>query len=201
MPRVFRATSFLVLTLCAFVAAACGGDPFAIRAPFSVATDSFAIRALTGTPGNARALWRIGEFRRYRLDSIGGQFDLGFDIDATGRVIVYPARSITVPPPGTLAAPPSVAFLATTETYSAADRAPEAGYKVDTALVVTRGQTVYIRSASDFCLPQQQQTGGTLLYAKFIVDSINRVTRELIVRSTVQPSCNFRSFAPGTPTF
>ncbi len=199
MPRVFRATSFLALTLCALVAAACGGDPFAVRAPFQAATDSFSIRALTGTPGNARALWRLGEFRRYRLDSIGSQFDVGFDIDPTGRVIVYPARTITVPPPGTLAAPPSVSLLATTQTYGSADRAPETGYVVDTAIVVNKGQTVYVRSASDFCLAQQ--SGGTLLYAKFIVDSINRVTRELIVRSTVQPSCNFRSFATGTPTF
>ncbi len=199
MPRVFRATSFLALTLCALVAAACGGDPFAVRAPFQAATDSFSIRALTGTPGNARALWRLGEFRRYRLDSIGSQFDVGFDIDATGRVIVYPARSITIPPPGTLAAPPSVSLRATTDAYNGADRAPETGYTVDTAIVVNRGQTVYVRSASDFCV--RQQTGGTLLYAKFIVDSVNRVTRELIVRSTVQPSCNFRSFATGIPTF
>jgi hypothetical protein len=201
MPRVFRATSFLALTLCALVASACGDDPFAIRAPFTAATDSFAIRALTGTPANARALWRIGEFRRYRLDSIGSQFDVGFDLDATGRVMVYPARSITVSPPGTIAAPPSIALQATAQAYASADRAPEAGYTVDTAIVVNQGQTVFIRSASDFCSAQQQQTGGTLLYAKFIVDSINRVTRELIIRSTVQPSCNFRSFAPGLPTF
>ncbi len=201
MPRVFRATSFLALTLCALVAAACGDDPFAIRAPFTTATDSFSIRALTGTPGNARALWRIGEFRRYRLDSIGSQFDLGFDIDGTGRILVYPARTITVPPPGTLAAPPTVALLAGTQRYDSTDRAPESGYRADTALVITPGQTVVVRSLSDFCAQQQQQTGGTQLFAKFVVDSINRVTRELFVRSTVQPSCNFRSFATGTPTF
>jgi hypothetical protein len=201
MPRVFRATSFLALTLCALVASGCGDDPFAIRAPLSTATDSFAIRALTGTPGNARALWRIGDFRRYRIDSIGSQFDLGFDIDASGRVTVYPARTITVPPPGTLAAPPTVALLATAQPYGTADRAPESGYRADTALVVTLGQTVFVRSVSDYCAEQAQRTGGTQLFAKFVVDSINSVTRELFVRSTIQPSCNFRSFATGIPTF
>lgn len=199
MLRVSRATSFLALTLCALVAASCGDDPFAIRAPFQTVTDSFSIRALTGTPRSAPALWRIGEFRRYRLDSIGDQFDVGFDLDAAGRIIVYPARSITVPPPGTVAAPPLVSLLASSTQYASADRAPEAGYIVDTAVVVTKGQTVFVRSNSNFC--GTQQTRGTLLYAKFIVDSVNSVTRELLVRTTIQPSCNFRSFAPGIPTF
>jgi hypothetical protein len=200
MPRVFRATSFLALLVCAVAAASCG-DPFAITAPFQTVKDSFAITALTRTSGSARALWRIGEFRRYRLDSIGSQFDLGFDLDATGRILVYPARTITIPPPGTLAAPPVVALQASGTPYDSADRAPETGYITDTAVVVTRGQTVFVRSNSDYCLAQSQQTGGTLLYAKFVVDSVNPVTRELLVRTTIQPSCNFRSFATGIPTF
>lgn len=198
MPRVFRATSFLALTLCAVAAAACG-DPFIIRAPFQTATDSFAISALTRTPPSARSLWRIGSFARYRLDSIGSQFDLGFDLDGAGRITVYPGRTIATPPPGTIAAPPSVGLLAGTGTYASADRAPESGYRADTALVITKGQVVFVRSISDVCA--NQTTGGTLLYAKFIVDSINPVTRELLVRSTIQPSCNFRSFATGIPTF
>jgi hypothetical protein len=198
MPRVSRATWFLALFACAITAASCG-DPFAVQAPFQTVTDSFAISALTRTPGSARALWRIGQFRRYRLDSIGSQFDLGFDLDATGRIVVYPARTITVPPPGTLAAPPIVALQASSTTYADADRAPETGYITDTAVVVTRGQTVFVRSTSDVCL--QQTTGGTLLYAKFVVDSVNPVTREFLVRTTIQPSCNFRSFATGIPTF
>ena len=111
MPRFFRATYFLALTICATAATACG-DPFAVKAPFQTVTDSFAISALTKTPVSARALWRISNFVRYRLDSVGTQFDLGFDIDATGRVVVYPARTIAVPPPGTLVTPqPAVQSL------------------------------------------------------------------------------------------
>ena len=98
MPRFFRATYFLALTACAFAAAACG-DPFAVKAPFQTVTDSFAISALTRTPASARALWRIADFVRYRLDSIGTQFDLGFDINASGTITVYPARTIAKPPP------------------------------------------------------------------------------------------------------
>lgn len=198
MPRVFRATSFLALTLCALVAASCG-DPFQIRAPFETVSDSFAIRAVTGTPASSPSLWRMAQFRRYRLDSIGSQFDLGFDLDANGRIVVHPARTIAVPPPGTLATPPLVSLQASTTPYADADRAPETGWINDSSIVVTRGQTVFVRSNSDFCATQG--TGGTLLYAKFIVDSVNPVTRELLVRSTIQPSCNFRSLAPGVPTF
>ena len=198
MPRVFRATYFLALSICATAAAACG-DPFAVKAPYQTVTDSFAISALTRTPSSARALWRIGDFLRYRLDSVGAQFDIGFDIDAAGRVLVYPARTIAKPPPGTSVAPQLVGLQGSTAVYATVDRAPDSGYTLDTAIVVTKGQTVFVRSTSSFCATQT--TGGTLLYAKFIVDSINPVTRELLVRTTFQPSCNFRSFATGIPTF
>ena len=200
MPRFFRATYFLALCISAFAAAACG-DPFAVKAPFQTVADSFSISALTKTPVTARALWRIGDFVRFRLDSVAAQFDLGFDIDASGRVIVYPARTIAKPPPGTLVAPQLVGLLASTDAYASVDRAPQTGYTLDTAIVVTTGKTVFVRSTSNFCASQARTTGGTLLYAKFIVDSINVVTRQLFVRSTIQPSCNFRSFATGVPTF
>jgi hypothetical protein len=199
MPRVSRATSFLALTLCAFVAASCG-DPFQIRAPFPAAPDSFAISALTGTPVSARTLWRMASFARYRLDSLGGQFDLGFDLGPSGQITVFPARTIAIASPGgTLATAPLVGLAVSTGSYAASDRAPEFGYRADTALVVTRGQTVFVRSTSDFC--GTQQTGGTLLYAKFIVDSVDLSARRLFLRATIQPSCNFRSFAAGIPTF
>jgi hypothetical protein len=198
MPRLFRATYFLALFACAVAAAACG-DPFAVKAPFQTVKDSFAISTLTKTPASARALWRIADFVRYRLDSIGTQFDLGFDIDATGKITVYPARTIAKPPPGTLVTPQPVALQSSTTAYADADRAPQSGYTVDTAIVVSKGQTVFVRSNSDFC--GTQSTRGTLLYAKFVIDSVNLVTRQLLVRSTIQPSCNFRSFATGIPTF
>jgi hypothetical protein len=200
MPRVFRATSFLALAVCAFAVAACGGDdPFAIRPQLQLATDSFDIRTLTGTPASARALWRIGGFARFRLDSIGEQFDLGFDLDANGRVVVVPARRIAVPPPGTSSLPPIVALQVSTTPYATLDRAPETGFITDTAVVVTVGQTVVVRTQSNVC--GNQNTGGSQLFAKFVVDSINTTTRQLKVRSTIQQNCGFRSFATGIPTF
>ncbi len=198
MPRVFRATSFLALAVCAVAAASCG-DPFRITAPFPTVPDSFSVSALTNTPVTARTLWRMAAFARYRLDSVGAPFDLGFDLGPAGEITVYPARTIAKSPPGTLAPAPLVGLLVSTTAYATADRAPETGYRSDTATVITRGQTVFVRSSSDFC--QTQNTGGTLLYAKFVVDSINLPARLLYVRVTVQPSCNFRSFATGVPTF
>jgi hypothetical protein len=200
MPRVARASLFLALTLCAIAATSCG-DPFTIRPPSVSATDSFSIRALTRTPASARALWRMGSFQRFRLDSIGAPFDLGLDIDAAGKVVVYPARTIATPPPGGPAGtvPPTVGLLVGTQSYVATDRAPETGYRADTAVTVAVGTTVLVRSTSTYC--NTQPTGGTLLYAKFVVDSINTTNRELFVRSTIQLSCNFRSFAAGVPEF
>jgi hypothetical protein len=204
MPRFFRATYFLALTACAFAAAACG-DPFAIKAPYQTVTDSFTISALTRTPTGARTLWRIGDFLRYRLDSIGAPFDLGFDFDAAGKITVYPARTIAVAPPGTLVTAPTVGLKsapdAFTDKYETVDRAPASGYTVDTAIVVSKGQTVYVRTTSNYCALQTSRTGGTQLYAKLVVDSIDTIKRLLLIRSTIQPSCNFRSFATGIPTF
>jgi hypothetical protein len=199
MPPAFRASSFVALSCCALAAASCG-DPFTIQAQFDTVTDSFAIAALTRTPPSSRALWRIAGFQRYRLDSIGQAFDIGIDIDPAGVIKVYPARAITVSAAGGGAsAPPQVGLQVTTTAYDAADRAPETGYTLDTALVVRRGQTVFVTSTSDFC--SLQATGGTQLFAKMIIDSVDVNRRQFFVRSTIQPSCNFRSFATGRPTF
>ena len=198
MSRHFRATSFLALSFCALAAAGCG-DPFRLTAPFQTVRDSFAIQTLTQTPASARAVWRIGEFYRFRLDSIGAQFDLGFDITASGQVLVVPARSVTVSPPGTVQAAPEVGLLVSTAAYASIDRAPETGFRSDTAVTVTKGQAVLVRTASNVCATQN--TGGAVLYAKFVVDSISVPTRELFIRSTIQPSCGYRSFADGRPTF
>ena len=40
---------------------------------------------------------------------------------------------------------------------------------------------------------------GTSLYAKVQVTEVNRVTRQLKVRWTVDPNCGFVSFQPGVP--
>ncbi len=199
MPRVFRATSLLALSVCAFAVTGCGDDPFTVRAQFQTVADSFAIQTLTRTPASARALWRIGTFSRFRLDSIGEQFDLGFDIDASGRVVVVPARRITVTLPGATVAPPSVSLLLSPTAYATLDRAPESGYSADSSVVVTIGQTVVVRSQSNFC--SRQTTGGTLLYTKFVIDTVDAIARRLVLRATIQPNCNFRSFATGIPTF
>lgn len=198
MPRVFRATTFLALTCCALGAAACG-DPFQITAPFQTVTERFAVRTLTQTPTSARVAWRIGAFTRYRLDSLGEQFDVGFDIDAAGRLLAVPSRRVTVSPPGTVYSAPSVGLQVSSTVYQSVDRAPETGYTVDSAIVIAKGQAVIVRSNSNFC--SVQNTGGTQIFAKFVVDSINTATRELYVRSTIQPSCGYRSFAEGRPTF
>jgi hypothetical protein len=199
MPRVFRATSFVALAFCAFAAASCG-DPFQIRAPFDTDSTSFAITAITRTPPSSRALWRIGDLAVFRLDSIPAQFDVGFDIETDGRVKVVPARAIALSTnfQGALTMP-QVGVQTSTIAYADADRAPDTGYKLDTAVVVSRGQTVFITSASDFC--QQRNTFGTQLFAKMIIDSVSLTGRTVYGRSTFQRSCNFRSLASGRPTF
>ena len=42
---------------------------------------------------------------------------------------------------------------------------------------------------------------GNSIYAKLVIDSVNRVTRQLYLRSVVDPNCGFRSFASGIPKY
>jgi hypothetical protein len=40
---------------------------------------------------------------------------------------------------------------------------------------------------------------GTTIYAKMVIRSVNRLTRQMQLEYTVDPNCGFRSFAAGIP--
>ena len=194
MPRALRVVAFAAT---AVLLAACD-NPFAPRARTETATASFSIGAVNAPAVGVPALWRIGNLVTFRVDSIGAQFDLAFELAGAGQVRVFPAAKVFSSLGGLGGqAPHRVALLPVAQPYDALTIAPERGYLIDSAQVVTVGQAVVVRSESDFC--NFDPNGRRELYAKFVVDSVNAATRRLFLRTTVVRSCGFRSFAAGLP--
>src|ERR687886_810936 len=69
------------------------GDPLAVKANFETVTDTLTVFALTGTPVVAPSALNTYQHRTLRPEA-GATHDVVFDIDASGRVVLYPAQLI-----------------------------------------------------------------------------------------------------------
>lgn len=194
MSRAFRAVA---LAAGAALVAACS-DPFAPRARTDTATSSFSIGALSAPQPGVPVVWRMGSQQTFRLDSIGEQFDLAFDVTADNRIRLLPAARVIASLPALQGqSAHRVGILPQSQAYDAVTIAPERGYLIDSTQVVAIGQAVVVRAESNYC--NLDPNGLRELYAKFVVDSVSAGTRRLFVRATIVRSCGFRSFATGLP--
>jgi hypothetical protein len=70
------------------------------------------------------------------------------------------------------------------------------GYVTDTVLTLVAGDVVVIQATQptlcDYPYP-------SLIYSKFIIDSIKPAARSIHLRAVTDPNCGFRSFSPGIP--
>jgi hypothetical protein len=120
-------------------------------------------------------------------------FDVAFDVDPGGKVLVYPVRSLA----GTLAGPLAtrVGLQLVPGSYESLREAPETGYDTITVKPITAGQVVAVElidQASGQCF---YSLGGQKTYAKFVVDSIG-ASRRLYLRSVLDLNCGYRSLVP-----
>jgi hypothetical protein len=192
--RTFRSKSAIALFAAAMLAvagAACGNFT-GVPASLYTLEDSGVVFALNGaTPNAPTALYVFGG-ALVPADA-NGLFDVAFDLDATGQIVVVPERAVI----SGLAASHTVGLQAVTGTFDALDRAPRTGYRADTALVVTTNQVVVVQSQdANAC---SVSISGTTLYAKFVITAVNPLTRQMSIRFTSDPNCGFYSFATGLP--
>jgi len=185
---------FLWLALAPIALVACK-DTNQISANTAVAPDTLVAYAMSGTPTSyPSALNTVGR-TSVRMDGTAN-FDVGFDLDPSGNVIVYPVRLLVSP----LVGARQVGLLTTTTPYDSLTRAPNGYYRPDTAVTVSIGQTLVIlsnrNSAGDLCV----YFASPRVYAKMVVDSVNLLTRSIHFRHTVDPNCGYRSFLSGFPT-
>jgi hypothetical protein len=195
LSRFFRRSGGRRIALMAVATASIGvaacDDPFAPRASAPVRTDSFVVYTISQTPVNVPAAFNIVFFTPLRLEPTYG-FDLAFDIDESGKVVLIPVRLVG----GALTAARRVGLQRITVPYDEMTRAPTSGYQYDSTLTLDVGEAALVELGTDICQFQTSQ----IVYAKLQIKAMDPVSRTIAFRITYDPNCGFRSFLPGVPT-
>jgi len=179
----------LAMALVAVALAACS-DPFKLKASYANETFTFALYALSGSgPLNAPSALDLTARTVVRADG-NFAFDVAFDLDSKGKILVFPQRLVGSAASGAR----SVAMQRVGGAYESLVLAPTGGWQLDSILSITPGETVAIRLTSPSCVYQLSNE----LYAKIVVDSL--APRGLMFgRGVFNPNCGFRSYAEGVP--
>jgi hypothetical protein len=176
----------------AWVAGACGG----LTNPTPTAhikTDTLVAWAMNLTQGSLPAGFYLADQNVVQINA-GATFDIAFDVDsATRRAVIYPARLVT---DGSVATR-HAGLQRITIPYDSATYGLRSGYQFDSVYALAPGDAMYLISNPIGCATALNPT----LYGKFIIDSVNVVTRTVHFRATTDPNCGFRSFKPGIPSF
>jgi hypothetical protein len=172
-------------------------DTNILQASLPVVTDSLVAYAMTGTspslPSGLAVIYRS----TVRVDGTAA-FDVAFDIDSLGQVVVSPVRVLI----NQLSGAPAVGIHTMfTTPFDDITSAPGGYYRPDTAIVVTPGQPFVLltnrTTASDACIYDPSPT----IYAKVVIDSVLPLTtRAIYMRVTTDPNCGYKSFVAGLPS-
>ncbi len=182
-----RLTRIVVVAL-AVLAVACGA-PTKPKATYANALSSYSLYAFTGAPVNAAtAISFLGGAARADASFA---FDVAFDLDATGRPIVYPVRAIASDLAGSVK---RVGLQVVPGAFETVLQVPATGYDTLAARTVNVGDVIAVELHDlTSCI---YSLGGQMLYAKLTVDSVNASTRKLYARTVLDPNCGYRSVVP-----
>lgn len=196
MPSIFAPRARRVGLLAALAVGAalvgCGPDPFAVVAQDPNADVSIEVWALTGAPTNFPTVHLVPQRITTRPDA-AASFDLAFDIDGDGRLLVLPVNKVVTPLSGNR----RIGIIRSSEIYNTIVEAPRTGWVYDSILAVNVGQTFIVRVQTQFCSISQSNE----VYAKYMVDSVIPEERRIRLSGRVNPNCGFRSFLSGIPEF
>jgi hypothetical protein len=190
-----KARLVLLATMSVVVGLAACGDPTNVKATTSTTTDTLSIFALSGSPPSYPSGIALVSRQPVKVDGFAN-FDIAFDIDASGNAVIYPVKLVVTSPGGSR----PVGLQKVSAPFDQVTEAPKDGYKTDLAVVLAPGETVAIQSphntTGDIC----QFAINPNIFAKVAVDSVNLASRTLYLRLGLDPNCGFRSFAEGIPT-
>jgi hypothetical protein len=187
---VRRATLSMVAALVVLVAAC--EDPNANRATFTNADQPFAIAALSGSDVTAPAGLSLANRTVVRIDGVF-DFDLAFDINSAGQVVVLPVHKVG----SSLNGNRFLGFKRGGVSYDQLSEAPKNGYTGDSTMVITLGAGLAIQSQSPSCV----YSITPYTFAKITIDSVNPVKRMLYGRALINLNCGLRQLTPGLPSF
>jgi hypothetical protein len=184
---------FGALVACAAIVGGCTGIT-QVAGTTQNATQPFFVHALTGSPLAAstalafpgRAVTRVnGTFN----------FDVAFDINSAGFVVLLPPELVGQNPAGNRL----VGIITGIGTYDEITEAPLTGYTVDSVTVVRQGQAVAVQAQEPVC--STGNPAAPYLYAKIVIDSVDYIGRGIYGRVMIGGDCGYRQLIPGFPAF
>jgi hypothetical protein len=197
MTRPPRRRALLVALGLTLVAAGACEDPFKLEADRETDPLAFAVWALNGSPDEFPSALNVPgvglQGSTLVRPEASGNFDIAFDIDVDGKLLVIPMRLVVTPLLGARA----VHFIEVPATFEQILSAPATGWENDSTIVLDVGEVFMVRVFAAECQFQIRQ----YIYAKFVVDSILPAERRARLRGRLNPNCGFRSFLEGIPEF
>jgi hypothetical protein len=178
---------------CAVVVGACDGANN-VPGTTELATQAFFVHALNkGTFAGSTAL----SFPAHAVTRVDGtyNFDVAFDIDTNGNVMLLPPEMVGQNPQGNRL----VGIIKGIGTFDNITAAPLTGYTVDSVTVIARGQAVAVQAQEPVCLTGDP--GAPYLYAKIVIDSVDVVGRGIYGRAMIGGDCGYRQLIAGFPAF
>jgi hypothetical protein len=162
------------------------------------ATSSGYVYAISGTPPEMSAAYDMvtNSLVRPVVQSDGSvNFQIVFDIDDQGRVLLIPVQNIAPIPPAPVTGAPSVGIAKSATPYDLITKAALSGYVFDSVAYAAAGDTFYLE------LPQAGCVYGEPYYGKLAIDSVIVAERRLVVRAMTNRNCGgYRSLTAGLPT-
>jgi hypothetical protein len=174
----------------AIAAVACKGLT-GVPAGLSTVADSGTVYAINGAPSLAPTAVHMYTGSRTAADA-SFFFDVAFDIDASGNIVLLPQRAVA----SGLTTTHGVGLQKSAQNYADIHSAIKTGYRADTAMIVNPNQTVLVQVQDPACAVS---ITGTSIYGKLVVLSVDKVARTLVVQYAADPNCGFLSFDPGIP--
>jgi hypothetical protein len=179
--------------LSAALISACG-DPTGLTASLLNTVDTLSVFALSGTPPDFPSGIAFLSRQSVHVDGFA-LFDVAFDINADGNVVIYPVKLVVASPS---ARPVGMQKLA--QVFDSVAEAPKTGYQSDSAFVALPGETIVVQSAHNGGADLCQFAINPNIYAKLAVDSVALSSRTIYLRMGLDPNCGFRSFEEGVPS-
>jgi hypothetical protein len=181
------------MVVCAAMLGACNYASLASGQSENV-TQPFFVHALSGSPLSTSNAITFPGRSTTRVDGTFN-FDVAFDIDASGHVVLLSPELVGQNPGGNRL----VGIQTGIGSYDNILEAPLTGYTVDSTTVVQRGQAVAVQAQEPTCTTTNPT--APYLYAKIVIDSIDVVNRGIYGRAMIGGDCGYRQLIAGFPAF
>jgi len=175
-----------IVSLVSLVTFTACGDPTRLTARLPTVADTITVFALTGTPLSVPTALNTFRHEAVRTEATS-MYDVVFDIDASGRVLLYP--------PAAVGGFGNAGLRTVSEAFDALESAPDRGFDSEDPLTVSVGEVVVIRAEPLEC----RNSLNSEIYTKLVVDSVDLATRTITFRVRVNPNCGFRDLTEGVP--